>query len=131
MTYRIFLFSNVSVTFVILLSTYNIKILILIVSSLNEFECVVLRVITFVLIDILVILVMNSCLSLMNLVSSSFILILVNSSITFYCLETSFSSISLSLKSSSNSFSKKNESFKILNSSSLESVSLFSMILSR
>ena len=37
-TYRIFLSSDVSVVFVILLSIYNIKILILIVSLLNEFR---------------------------------------------------------------------------------------------
>ena len=114
MTYRIFLFSNVLVTFVILLSICNIKIYVSIVFFLNESECIVLRVIAFVLIDISVTLVMSSFLFLVNSINSNSTSILVSLSITFYCSVTSSSSVPLSSKSSLDSFSKENESFKIL-----------------
>ena len=117
--------------FVILLFTYNIKILVLVVSFLNEFEYIVLRVITFVLIDMSIVFVMNSSLFLVSLVNFDFTSIFVNPSLTFYCLETSFSSVSLSPKFFSDSFSDKEDSFEILNSSSLKSSFLSSLILSR
>ena len=131
MIYRIFLFLDVLVMSVILLSTYNIKILFLIVSFLNKFEYVVLRMNTFTLIDISTIFIINSFLFLVNPTSSDSTLILIDSLITFYYLETSFSSISLSSKSFSDSFSIKNKSFEILDSSSLKLISSFSLILSR
>ena len=131
MTYRIFLSLNVFVTFVILLSTCNIKIRVLIVSFLNEFKYIVLRVIVFVLINISIILVMSSFLFLVSPTNSDFTLTFVNSSLTFYCLETSFSSVSLSSEFSSDSFSNEKDSFKILDSSLLKSSSSSLMVLSR
>ena len=131
MTYRIFLFLKILVTFVILLFTCNIKILVLIVSFLNGFRCIVLRMITFVLTDISTILIMSSFLFLTNSTNLDFTLILVGSSITFCCLKTSFSSVPLSSKSFLDSFSKENELLEVLESSSLELVSSFPVILSR
>ena len=129
--YRSFLSSEVSVASVILLSIYSIKILVLTVPFLNESGCAVLRVITYVSIDMFASLVMNSSLFLVDLTSSIFTSTLVSPSLTSCCSESSFSSVLLSLKSSSDSFSEKKDSFKILDSSSLESFSLLSMILSR
>ena len=121
--YRIFLSLNVLATSAILLSIYNIKILVLTVSFLNGFGCIVLKMIVFVLENMSMVLVMSSSLFLVNRVSSDFTLIFVSLLLTSCSLETSFLSISLSLKSSSNSFSDKEDSFKVLDSSLLESSS--------
>ena len=131
MTYRIFLFSNVLVASVILLSIYSMKILDLIVSFLNESGYIVLKVIVFVLTDMSAILIMGSRLSLVSPTIFISTLILVSPSITSYYLETSFSSVPLSPKSSLDSFSIENESFEVLDSSLLELISSFSVILSR
>ena len=87
--------------------------------------------ITFVLIDMSAVLVMDSCLSLVDSVVSDSTLISMDPLITSCCLMTSFSSVSLSSKSPSDSFSTENESFKVLDSSSLESVSSSSVVPSR
>ena len=129
--YRIFLSLNVLTTFVILLSIYNIKILVLVVSFLNGFECVVLRMITFVSENMSMMFVMNSSLFLVSRVSSDSTPILVGSLLTFCSLETSFLSVSLSSKSFSDSFSDEEDSFEVLDSSLLKSSSSSSMILSR
>ena len=129
--YRIFLSSNVFTTFVILLFTCNIKILVLVVPPLNESGCVVLRVITFVPEDISMVFIMSSSLFLVSRISSDFTLTLVSLLLTFYSLETSSLSISLSPESSLDSFSDEEDSFEILDSSSLESFSSSPMVLSR
>ena len=130
-TYRIFLSLKAPVVFVILLSTYNIKILVLVVSFLNEFKCIVLKVITYVSKDMSVTLVIDFSLFLVSRTSSVFTSTLVSPSLTFYCLESSFSSVSLSPKYFSDSFSYKKDSFKILDSSLLESFSSSTVVFSR
>ena len=131
MTYRIFLFLKVSIVFVILLSICNIKILVLIISFLNESGYVVSRVIAFVLTDMSTILIMSFRLSLMNSTIPVSTLISMSPSITSYYSETSSSSVPLSPESPSDSFSTENESFEVLDSSLLESVSSFPVVLSR
>ena len=130
-TYRIFFFSNVFIVSAILLFICNIKILILIVSPLNESECTVLKVITFVLIDMSVIFIMSSRLSLVNPIVPGFTSIFMSPLITSYCSVTSSSSVSLSPESPSDSFSTENELFEILDSSLLESISSSPIIPSR
>ena len=114
-----------------MLSTYNIKILVLIVSSLNGSECVVLRVIAFVLIDMSTMFVMSFSLFLVDLIGSDSTSIFVSSSLTSYCSETSFLSVPLSPESSLDSSSINKDSFEILDSSSLESSSSSPMVPSR
>ena len=130
-TYRIFLFSNVLTTSVILLSTYNIKILVLVVSFLNESGCVVLRVIVFTSEDMSVVFVMGFPLFPVDWVGSDSTPIYVGPSLTFCFLETSFLSVSLSPEFSFNSSSIKKDSSEVLDSSSLKSFSSSPVVLSR
>ena len=117
--------------FVILLSIYNIKIFVLIVSFLNESECTVLRVIVFTSTDMSMMFVMSFFLFLINLIRSNSTPTFISSSLTSCCLKTFFSSVSLFPKFFFNSFSDKEDSFKILDSSLLKSSSLSPIVLSR
>ena len=104
------------------------KILTLVVSPLNESGCVVLRMITFALDDMSMILVMGFSLFLVNRIGSGSIPILVGPSLTSCSLETSSLSVPLSSESSPDPSSSKEDSFKVLDSSSLESSPSFSVI---
>ena len=130
-TYRIFLPLDVSTTSIILLSIYNIKILVLTVPLLNGSECTILRVIAFVLVDMSTMFIMGFSLFSVGRVSIDFTPTLMGPVLTFCCLETSFSSVSLSPKSSLDSFSDEEDSLEVLDSSSLKSSSSSPMVLSR
>ena len=110
------------------MSTCNIKILVLVVFLLNKFRYIILKVITFVLVNMSIMFIMSFSLFLVSRTGSDFTLILVSLSLTFCYLETSFSSVLLSPKSLSNSFSNKEDSFEVLDSSLLKSSSSSSMI---
>ena len=130
-TYRIFLFLDVLAIFVILLSTCNMKILTLVVSLLNEFGCVVLRVIAFALKNISMVLIMSSPLFLVGRISSGSTPTLVGPSSTSCSLVTSSLSVPLSSESSSDSSSDEEGSSEVLDSSSSESFSSLPVVPSR
>ena len=124
-TYRICLSFDILVTFVILLSTYWMKILVFIDLSKKRFEWTILRVITFVVdvstrlvIDsvlcslVLIVWLFNSVFTLISIITCRILVISCSFS------SSSLSSISLEL----NCFSKKSSfSLKVLDSSSFSS----------
>ena len=114
-----------------LLFIYNIKILVLVVSFLNEFEYVILRVITFVSINMSMMFIISFSLFSINQIDSNSTSTFVSLSLTFCYLETSFSSVSLSSEFFLDSSSDEKDSFKILDSFLLESFSSSPIILSR